>query len=161
MKHRILIGALCFALWNIALPTWAKTFTVKDLKGNYVLRFTGSAGVAANPFPNGTSLPETGSGVETADGKGNFTATTVFSIGGTTCSGTIAGTYSVNPNGTGTSKGTFTPNATAPSGIPAGNYGCPPQITGEQNEAFTIGKNGVTFISTDPDSVISGLAQRQ
>ena len=161
MSSRLLVGALALAMIGTAAPVWAKTFSNKNLKGTYVEKFSGLAAGSANPFPTTSSLPESVTGTETAKGKGNFTASIVFSSGGTTCSGTVAGTYVVNPDGTGTSKGTFTPIAMAPSGIPALNYSCPSQ-GGPQDEAFTIvGRGKIDFISTDPDLVSSGTAELQ
>jgi hypothetical protein len=162
MKSRFLVATFSLVLLSIAPPLWAKSYNNKSLKGTYAERFTGSVGTVANPFPAGTAVPQSGTGTETADGKGNFSANLVFSIGGSTCSGTVTGTYVVNPDGTGTSTGTFTPNATPPSGLPAGNYSCPTQLTGTQDEAFTIvGGGTVNFISTDADSVVTGTAQLQ
>ncbi len=117
-------------------------------------------GTVANPFPAGSGLPQSGTGTETADGKGNFTANLVFNIGGSTCSGTVTGTYVVNADGSGTSTGTFAPNVSAPTGIPAGNYACPGGAL--QDEAFTIvGAQTVDFISTDADSIVTGSAEQQ
>lgn len=160
MKGKLIIGFALVAGLSFTTPGWAKTFSNKNLKGTYTERFSGFVGSTANPFPTGTSLPQSGTGTESADGKGNFTANLVFSIGGTTCSGTVAGTYVVNADGSGTSTGTFTPNVTAPTGIPSPNYACPPGTL--QDEAFTIvGQGEVDFISTDADSVVTGVAVKQ
>jgi len=164
MKNRLLLGTALFAMLTAGSSVWAgsPTFSNKDLKGTYALKFSGFLGSAANPFPTTSSLPQSGAGVELADGNGNFNAAVLFNIGGTTCSGTISGTYQVNPDGTGTSSGTFTPSATAPTGVPTSNYGCPSQMTGVQDEAFTIfSPDKLEFISTDADSVVSGTAERQ
>jgi hypothetical protein len=164
MSSRLLVGAVCLAMMGSAAQIWAggKSFSNKSLKGTYSEKFSGFVGSTSNPFPTTSSLPQSGTGVETADGMGNFTASTVFSIGGSTCSGTIKGTYQVNADGTGTSTATFTPNPTAPIGVPASNYSCPTQVTGIQNEAFTIVEVGkLDFISTDADSVVVGTAERQ
>ncbi len=164
MKNRFLLGTALFAMVAGVGSVWAAapTFKNKDLKGTYALKFSGFLGSAANPFPTTSSLPQSGSGIETADGNGNFNSTILFSIGGSTCSGTVSGTYTVNTDGTGTSTGTFTPSATAPTGVPAANYSCPSQTTGVQDEAFTLVSPGkVEFISTDADSVVSGTAERQ
>ena len=139
-----------------------KGFSNRNLRGTYAETFSGFAGTAANPFATPNSIPQSGTGLETADGNGNFTASIVFSIGGSTCAGTVTGTYVVNANGTGTSTGTFTPSATAPTGVPSTNYSCPVQLTGVQDEAFTIvGPSTINFISTDADSVVTGTAVRQ
>jgi hypothetical protein len=149
-------------MMGTAAPVWAKTFSNKDLKGTYAEKFSGFTGSTSNPFPTSSSLPQSGTGLEIADGKGNFTASLVFSIGGLACSGKVKGTYQVNSDGTGTSTGTFTPNPTAPTGIPSGNYSCPQQITGVQDEAFTIiGRGKIDFISTDADLVANGTVERQ
>jgi hypothetical protein len=85
-----------------------------------------------------------------------------FNAGGTTCSGTVTGTYCVNNDGTGTANGTFAPNPTAPFGFPTANYACPSQTTGAQDATFTIvDPNRVDFVSTDSDTVVSGVALRQ
>ncbi|HLI82258.1 MAG TPA: hypothetical protein VKV03_19860 [Candidatus Binataceae bacterium] len=164
MKNRFLLGTALFAMVAGASSVWAAgpTFSNKDVKGTYALKFSGFLGSAGNPFPTTSSLPQSGSGIEIADGKGNFNSAILFSIGGSICSGTVTGTYTVNSDGTGTSSGTFTPSATAPSGVPTPNYGCPSQMTGAQDEAFTIVSPGkVEFISTDADSIVSGTAERQ
>jgi hypothetical protein len=165
MRSKLFVAILTVVMLSTA-SGWAdaggKSFSNKDLKGTYAVKFSGFAAGAANPFPAGTSQPQSGTGLEVADGNGNFTATLVFSIGGSTCSGTVAGTYHINSDGTGTSTGTFTPKATAPTGVPSSNYACPTQMTGIQDEAFTIVTLGrVDFISTDADSVVSGTAVRQ
>jgi hypothetical protein len=160
MRGKLIIGFALAAGLGIAPPGWAKAFSNKDLKGTYTEKFSGFVGSVANPFPTGTSLPQSGTGTETTDGKGNFTANLVFNIGGSTCSGTVTGTYVVNADGSGTSTGTFAPNVTAPTGIPAGNYACPGGAL--QDEAFTIvGDETVDFISTDADSVVTGTAVKQ
>jgi hypothetical protein len=160
MKGKLIVGFALAAGLAIAPPGWAKTFSNKDLKGTYTEKFSGFVGTTANPFSTGTSLPQSGTGTETADGKGNFTANLVFNIGGSTCSGTVTGTYVVNADGSGTSTGTFAPNAAAPTGIPAENYACPEGAL--QDEAFTIVTHDtVDFISTDADSIVTGTAVRQ
>ena len=164
MKNRFLLGTALFAMLAGGSSVWAgsPTFSNKDVKGTYSLKFSGFLGSAGNPFPTTSSLPQSGAGVEIADGNGNFNAAVLFNAGGTTCSGTILGTYQVNPDGTGTSTGTFTPTSSAPSGVPTTNYGCPSQMTGVQDEAFTIfSPDTLEFISTDADSVVSGTAKRQ
>jgi len=165
MRRKFLVGILSIGILAAA-SVWAeaggKGFSNNDLKGTYAETFSGFIGTASNPFPTSSAIAQSGTGTETADGKGNFTASLVFSIGGSTCSGTVAGTYHVNADGSGTSTGTFTPNAVAPSGIPASNYLCPSQMTGVQDEAFTIVTlQRVSFIATDADSVVSGTALRQ
>jgi hypothetical protein len=163
MIRKAFLAISSVAMLTTAAPVWAaRPFSNRDLRGTYAEKFSGSAAGAANPFPASSSTPQSGTGIQVADGNGNFTSKIIFSIGGSTCSGTVAGTYVVNADGTGTSTGTFTPNATAPSGVPASNYLCPAQITGVQNAAFTIvGHGKIEFISTDADSVIVGTAQRQ
>jgi len=160
MKSKLVVGMGFLAALSLASSVSARTFSNKDLRGTYTQKFSGFVAGTGNPFPSGTSIPQSGTGTETADGKGNFTANLVFSIGGSTCSGTVAGTYQVNADGTGTSTGTLTPNATAPTGIPSANYACPQGSL--QNEAFTIvSRQKVEFISTDADSVVTGIAVRQ
>jgi hypothetical protein len=164
MKNRFLLGTALFAMFAgvSSVRAAAPTFSNKDLKGTYAVKFSGFLAGASNPFPTTSSAPQSGTGIETADGNGNFNSTILFSIGGSTCSGTVSGTYTVNSNGAGTSSGTFTPSATAPSGVPPANYGCPSQMTGAQDEAFTIVSPGkIEFISTDADSIVSGTAERQ
>jgi hypothetical protein len=160
MKNQLAVGLGLMAALGLAPTAWAKSFSNKDLKGTYSEKFSGVVGTVANPFPAGSGLPQSGTGTETADGKGNFTANLVFNIGGSTCSGTVTGTYQVNADGSGTSTGTFAPNATAPAGIPAGNYSCPPGTL--QDEAFTIvSPRKIDFISTDADSIVTGSAEQQ
>jgi hypothetical protein len=160
MKNQLAVGIGLLAAFSLAPSASAKNFSDKNLKGTYTEKFSGFVAGTANPFASGTSLPQSGTGTEIADGKGNFTASLVFNIGGSTCSGTVTGTYQVNADGSGTSTGTFTANASAPSGIPAGNYACPPGSL--QDEAFTIvSPHKVEFISTDADSVVTGSAEQQ
>ena len=160
MRGKLVVGFALLTALSFAPSGWAKSFTNKNLKGTYTEKFSGFVSETANPFATGTSLPQSGTGTEIADGKGNFSANLVFNIGGSTCSGTVTGTYVVNADGSGTSTGTFVPDATAPTGIPAGNYACP---TGAlQDEAFTIvSPNTVDFISTDADSIVTGTAALQ
>ena len=166
MKNGFLVGTLLLATIGSAASVWAgshpTTFSNKDLKGTYSLKFSGFIGSTSNPFPTTSSLPQSGAGFEIVDGNGNFQGALLFSIGGSTCAGSISGTYQVNPDGTGTSTGTFTPEATAPKGVPTANYSCPSQMTGTQDEAFQIvSPDKIEFLSTDPDSVVSGTAERQ
>ena len=156
MRSKLLVGILSLAVWGSAASVWAdgggKSFSNKDIKGTYAEKSSGFVAGAGNPFPTDTSLPQSETGLEVANGKGNFTASIVFSIGGSICSGTVTGTYQVNPNGTGTSTGIFTPTSPTSSTCKTGN----------QNEAFTIvTSRKVDFISTDSDLVASGTAERQ
>jgi hypothetical protein len=163
MKSKLLVGAVCLALMGSAASVWAApkpSFDNDDLNGTYAEKFSGFVGSTGNPFPTTSSFPQSGTGLEVADGAGHFTASLVFSVGGSTCSGTLKGTYHVNTDGTGTSIGTFTPNASAPTGILSDNYSCPGG--GVQREAFTIvGPGKIDFISTDADSVVNGTAELQ
>ena len=161
MKGKLIVAIAFGAAFIIPPSVWAYTYSDKDFSGTYVEKFTGYLSSAGSPTVVGTSSPQSGTGFVFADGNGNFSGALVFSIGGNTCLGDIRGTYQVFPAGTGTSTGTFTPQSAAP-GMPTGNYSCPTQMTGAQDEVFVIvSPNQIDFISSDPDSVVTGTAQLQ
>ena len=111
-------------------------FSLASIHGSYAGIFEGKINV------NGALLEFLGTGIFTADGKGNFTGTETYTVVTTPCQATVSGTYTVNPDGSGTNSATFT---TTSPGCSSGTY----------TQSLAIGQSGqlVLLSNTNGDQV--------
>jgi hypothetical protein len=111
-------------------------FSLASVRGSYAGIFEGKINV------NGALLEFLGTGIFTADGKGNFTGTETYTVVTTPCQATVSGTYTVSPDGSGTNSATFT---TTSPGCSSGSY----------TQSLAIGQVGklVLLSNTNGDQV--------
>jgi hypothetical protein len=125
-------------------------FSLKSFKGSYALGFIGTD-LALGQIA--------GTGVLTADGKGNLTGTETIKDDTVVCTENLSGSYTVNPDGTGTGA------VTVESTPDIGNAICTGSVGHEITFSLVLFGHGsnskVKFSETSPNYIILGQGDRQ
>jgi hypothetical protein len=134
----VLLAASCTLGWPC--PGYARL-----LRGHYGFTFSGTVLNAS-----GFTGPIAGEGDLFCQEGGELSGSETFDVVGTVCSGSLEGSCASTGHDTGTVTATFTPSTT----------GCP---TGTLHISYTAvdSDRKFFFVQTDPDRVVSGVAERK
>ncbi len=140
-KLIISVVATALTLVTAAVAVADKTFTSRDVKGNFAFSWQGEI-VGLGPVA--------AAGLIDADGKGNITqAVRTISVGGSSVTQTFTCTLAVNPNGTGSADCLL--DDPAPGFLPQETF----------DFVLEDKAKGFRFVGTTPGFVVLGSGRRQ